>query len=274
MTIHAIESDFRPGAVGATTAQFIDRWIYVFMAGLFLATTLVGFIPDSIEMLAVVRAGQRPPLPAVLHVHAVLMGLWLLLLLAQTSLMATGRRASHQKLGIVSFALMPAMVVTGLVLVPTMLRQIWSVDTSVLPPPVAADIAQTKIIVTNIMLFQIRVGFVFPLLVVWALMVRRKDPETHKRLMILASVLPLPAAIDRIPWLPTTLPESPFAVDVYMLLFILPMLIVDVVRLRRVPRAYLIWAGVGLPFAIALNVLWGTPWWLATGPKLVGLSGL
>lgn len=250
-----------------------DRWIFVFMAALFVATTLVGFIPDSIAKIAAVRAGQRLPFPPVLHVHAVLMGAWLLLLLAQTTLMGTGRRALHQKLGVVSFALMPAIVLTGLVLVPTMFHLLWSMDTSVLAAPAAAAIAQTKTFVSNIMLLQIKVGILFPLFVVLAIVARRKDPETHKRLMILATVLPLPAAIDRIAWLPKTLPDSPVSPDLYVLLWILPMFVFDVLRYRRVPRAYVIWLTVSLPFVVATHLLWGTPWWLATAPKLVGLTG-
>ncbi len=52
---------------GGFTA-FVDRWIYVFMAALFVVTVLVGFIPDSSRMLANVEAGARPPLPPILHV--------------------------------------------------------------------------------------------------------------------------------------------------------------------------------------------------------------
>ena len=54
--------------------DFGDRWIYVFMAALFIATTLAGFIPDSLAKIAAVEAGQRAPFPPVLHLHAVLMG--------------------------------------------------------------------------------------------------------------------------------------------------------------------------------------------------------
>ena len=54
--------------------RLADRWIYVFMAGLFVATALTGFIPASIRHFAAVEAGQRPAPSPVLHVHAVLMG--------------------------------------------------------------------------------------------------------------------------------------------------------------------------------------------------------
>ena len=48
-----------PGAVGSF-ARVADHWIYVFMAGLFIVTILVGFIPDSIGLLGAVKAGERP----------------------------------------------------------------------------------------------------------------------------------------------------------------------------------------------------------------------
>jgi len=48
--------------------------------------------------------------------------------------------------------------------------------------------ARTKAIVSNLALPQIRVGVLFPVVVGWALWVRRTDPDTHKRLMILATV--------------------------------------------------------------------------------------
>ena len=88
-------------------ARLADRWIYVFMAGLFVVTALAGFIPDSIVLLAgqrpsslaTVETGQRPSLPLILHVHATVMASWLLLLLAQTTLMAAGRRAQHKNSG-------------------------------------------------------------------------------------------------------------------------------------------------------------------------------
>src|SRR6476660_219209 len=90
---------------GTPRAHAIDRWIYVFMAAWFIVIVLVGFIPDAMMKVALVKAGARPPFPPILHVHAVLMGSFLLLLLAQTWLMATGRKALHMQLGIVGIVL-------------------------------------------------------------------------------------------------------------------------------------------------------------------------
>src|SRR4051794_28887381 len=101
---------------GTPRAGFIDRWIYVFTAASFIVIVLTGFIPDSIAKVAAVQAGQRPPFPLVLHMHAVLMASFLLLLLTQTTLMATGRCEWHRRLGIAAFVLAPAIVVVGFVL--------------------------------------------------------------------------------------------------------------------------------------------------------------
>src|SRR5437764_7168033 len=76
---------------GTPRAHSIDRWIYVFMAAWFIAIVLTGFIPDSFARVAMVKAGQHAPFPKILHVHAVLMGSFMLLFLAQTTVVATGR---------------------------------------------------------------------------------------------------------------------------------------------------------------------------------------
>src|ERR1700750_2077845 len=59
---------------GASRSNVIDRWIYVFTAASFIAIVLAGFVPDSFAKVAAIQAGQRPPFPFVLHIHAVLLG--------------------------------------------------------------------------------------------------------------------------------------------------------------------------------------------------------
>ena len=111
---------------GTPRAHAVDRWIFVFMAGWFVAIVLAGFIPDSLTKIEMVRTGQRPPFPLVLHMHAVLMGAFLMLLLAQTTLMATGRQARHMQLGIAGMVTAVAIVIVGFVLVPTIYHQVWN----------------------------------------------------------------------------------------------------------------------------------------------------
>lgn len=253
-------------------AAFIDRWIYVFMAGLFVATTLVGFIPDSISKLAAIQAGARAPFPPVLHVHAAIMGTWLLLLLMQTVLMATGRKGLHMQLGMAATVIAPAMVLTGFFLVPTMFGQNWAGMQSPPPGVPAAEIEIGKKFISSLVAGQIAAGVMFAIFVSLALRARKSDPETHKRLMILATVVPLPAAIDRIGWLPSTYPDSVLSPMLYTVLWITPMLIWDLARHQRLLRAYVIWFAVFIPTATLVINLWWSDWWIATAQRLMGVS--
>lgn len=247
---------------------FIDRWRYVIMAVFLTTVVLVGFVPDSLMKIEAVRAGQRPPFPLAMHVHAVLMGSWMLLLLAQTTLMATGRRDMHMQLGVVGMILAPALVVAGLILVPTNLRAFVAFAEGA-PAEARAQIDGFLHFMTNIALIQLRIGVCFLLLVYLALRARKRDSELHKRLMILATTVPLPAALDRMTFLPHTLPESPLTADLWPLLCIAPMFLWDLYRQKKVHRAYAIWAIVMVPGALFVNLLWDSPWWHATAPGIL-----
>lgn len=251
-------------------AGTIDRWIFVFMAASFIAITLTGFIPDSLTKIAAIEAGERPPSPLVLHMHAVLMGSFLVLLLAQTTLMATGRGDLHRRLGIAAFALAAAIIVVGFILVPTMYHYYWNAAQNA-PPGTRAKLQQVVLKRDNVMLLQLRVGFLFPLFLVIALRARGSNAGLHKRMMILATAIPLVAAIDRIKWLPNTLPASPLATDLYILLAVSPMFLWDVARNRAVHSAYLIWLAVTLLVTLAVYGLWDTVWWHGMAPRLMGV---
>ncbi len=110
--------------------------------------------------VAAVKAGLRPPFPLVLHVHAVLMGSFLLLLLAQSVMMATGRCALHKQVGIAAFVLVPALVVVGIILAPTIYHQVWG-GAHFGPPAVRAALTPVAPQLENILLLQIHAGILF-----------------------------------------------------------------------------------------------------------------
>jgi hypothetical protein len=263
--------EWKPDVLSGTPrAHAIDRWIFVITAAWFILIVLTGFIPDSIMKVAAVQAGERPPFPLMLHMHAVLMGSFLLLLLTQTVLMATGRCELHMRVGIAAFVLVPALVVVGLILAPTMYYQTWHALQTASPEARAkleAALARSE----NIKLLQLRIGLLFPLFIAIALKARRVSAGLHKRMMFLATAMPLPAAIDRMNWLPTTLPASPVATDFYILLAVSPLFVWDVVRNRRVHEAYWIWLAINLPVALLVYRLWDTPWWHATARAMLGV---
>jgi hypothetical protein len=255
---------------GTPRAHAIDRWIYVFTAASFVVITLTGFIPDSLMKIGMVQAGARPPFPNVMHVHAVLMGSFLTLLLVQTWLMATGRNAYHMRLGVAAFVLAPALVIVGAVLAQTMYYETWNALQAA-PPERRGELHDLLSLRENILLLQIRVGILFSLFLAIGLRARGRNAGFHKRMMILGTAAALPAAIDRIQWLPTTFPTSALATDLYVLLAVSPMLAWDVLRNRGLHRAYWVWLPIYAAASVVVNLLWDTPWWHATARQIMGV---
>lgn len=262
------------GEGGGFTA-FVDRWIYVFMAGLFIVTVLVGFIPDSQRMLADVATGQHPPLPPIMHVHAALMGSWLLLLFTQASLMATGRRGFHMRLGMLGMVLAPAMIVAGVMLMLTRDGQLIDALRHG-PPALVAELKKAQVLpfVLNIMFIQIRAALVFGGLVAIALFLRNSDSEVHKRLMFLATAAPLPAATDRMTWLPNLAPGTALTIELWPLVVLAPMILWDLYRQKGIHRAYWIWIAVSIIPAAAMHLFWGTQGWFKIALGILGASDL
>jgi len=253
---------------GTPRAHAIDRWIFVFMAAWFIFIVLVGFIPDAIFKVEAVQAGQRPPFPAVLHMHAVAMGSFLLLLLAQTVMVATGRGELHKKVGIAAFVLVPVLVLVGIVLAPTMYYQTWNALQTA-PPSARAELQQVLYARENILLLQLSAGVLFAIFVTIALRARVVNSGMHKRMMFLATAVPLAASIDRMWWLPSSLPVNPWATDLWILVAVSPMFIWDVVRNRKVHEAYAIWLAIYVPVVLLVDVLWDKPWWHATAKAVM-----
>jgi len=255
---------------GTPRAHAIDRWIFVAMASWFIVIVLVGFIPDAIGKVAAVKAGVRPPFPAVLHVHALVMGSFLLLVLAQSVMMATGRCALHKKVGIAAFVMVPLLVVVGFILAPTIYHQTWN-GAHFGPPQIREALAPVVPRLENILLLQIAAGTLFALFMTMALRARAANSGFHKRMIFLATAVPLAAAIDRMNWLPNTLPASPFGTDLYIVASVMPLFVWDVVRNRRIHEAYVVWIAIYLPAAVLVTMLWDTPWWHATARQIMGV---
>lgn len=256
--------------LGALRASFVDRWIYVFTASSIVLVTLLGFVPDSLQKIAAVRSGQRPPFPIVLHMHAVLMGTFLLLLLAQTILVALGRSNWHRRLGMAGMVVGPALVVVGFVLVPTTYHWLWKVAQTA-PPLARPAVEQIVRFLETIMLGQLGAGLLFSLLLFIGLAARRANPGLHKRLMILAITPALGAAFDRMTWLPTMMRGPLLTSDLYPMLVVSPMLTWDLIRNGRLHMAYWVWLAGYIPLAVATYGLSDTPWWHAVARRLMGV---
>jgi hypothetical protein len=240
-------------------AHALNSWVLVFMAAIFLVTALAGFIPDSLRKIDLVAAGHRPPFPMIMHVHAVLSGGWLVLLLGQSLLAATGRNAYHRQLGMLSFALAPAIVLAIILLI-YRIGTDFGKDFAMMPPEMTGPV---KALITGIFMEQIRMLFGFAIFVGWALAVRKTDPGMHKRLMILGTLYPLLAGIDRLTWIPKDgALDRATLFDLSLIVWALPMFVCDLLKTRRVHPAYRAWAVYGVLTAIPINLFWGDPDWV------------
>lgn len=252
-------------------AEFVDRWIYVFMAGMMVAVVLLGFVPESFQIVAAINSGERPMPPIILHVHAVLMGSWMMLLLAQTVLMATNRRKYHMTLGLAGLVVMPAMILVGPIVMPTMVNQLVYAPMQTASPDALPAMRAAFDSDMNIVAAQLRIALIFGIFVTIALMLRRKDPETHKRLMILATLVAVQAGFDRITWLPGS-DQNALWMDVFVLVAAAPMFLWDLYRLKRVQRAYVWWFAAYVPMAVAVNLVWGKSWWIRAAAHMMGFD--
>src|SRR5260370_23428449 len=89
------------------------------MAILMLATVLLGFA-RSYFLAGLFRA----PLPNwLIHLHGAAFSSWLLLLIVQTSLVASGRVDLHKRLGLLGFGLAILMIVLGILAATHSLRR-------------------------------------------------------------------------------------------------------------------------------------------------------
>ena len=255
---------------GSSRAHLIDRWIYVFTAASLIAVVLAGFVPDSVAKVAAIDAGRRAPFPPILHVHAVLMGSFLLVLLAQTVLVATGKRRLHMTLGLAGMVLALAILVSGLVLAPTMYHMAWSASLNA-TPETRQQLQRAVSGAENVQLLQLRAGLLFSIFVWIAYRSRSRDAGLHKRIIFLSVTAVLGAAIVRIHALPTTMPRSPLSLDLFTWLALAPLFLWDLVRNRRVHHAYWIWAALFLPATAVVYALWDAPWWHATARTIMGV---
>ena len=185
--------------------------------------------------------------------------------------MATGRRALHMQLGMFGMLVAAMLVVVGFILAPTMYHQTWSALQTA-PAAAREELRGLLSFLENVLLLQLRIGILFPLFLVIGLRARGSNAGLHKRMMILATAMAMPAGIDRIGWLPNTLPASALSVDLYTLLVVSPMFAWDVIRNRSVHPAYWIWLGINLPLSLVVQNLWATPAWHVTARQIMGVG--
>jgi FtsH-binding integral membrane protein len=158
------------------------RYEHLFFSGmaiLMLVTVFAGFA-RSYYLAGIFRA----PLPSlIIHVHGAAFTCWILLLITQTSLVASGNTHIHRKLGIAGFLLGCLMVILGpLAATDSLIRG---------AGPVGRDTKAFYLIpLTDILIFATMLFFAFR---------ARRDSPSHKRFIYIATTSLMIAAVARMP---------------------------------------------------------------------------
>jgi hypothetical protein len=201
-----------------------DHYFFSGMALLMLATVFEGFA-RTYYLAGVFRA----PLPSlIIHVHGAAFSCWILLLVAQTSLISVGRVDIHRRLGIAGFVLAILMVILGVMAATDLLVREGG------PPGTDAKFFYI-VPLSGMMIFGPLIFFAFR---------ARTNPPAHKRLILVATTALVVAAIVRWPF-PTV--QSVSAAYRFSYIFLILLVAYDLWSTRMIHRATL-WAGAFLIF--------------------------
>ena len=224
-----------------------DRLFFAGMALAIAVTVFVGFAPTFYLRS---RDQTAAALPLYLQVHGAAFTAWIILFAAQVGLVAAGQTPRHRQLGWFGAALAATMVVSGTASgIQSMRREF------------AAGYEQEA---AAFLLTPFSAMVVFVTLVGAAVACRNR-PETHKRLMLLATISLLDAAIARWPISFSTDWMFLAATDV----FIVVAVAYDLATRRRVGPGYL-WGGALVLAGQALRLLAGpTEAWRAVARAIL-----
>jgi FtsH-binding integral membrane protein len=202
-----------------------DHIFFSAMAALLLATVFTGFA-RTYYLAGVFNA----PLPSlIIHLHGAAFTCWILLLITQTSLVAGGRLDIHRRMGIAGFLLAGLMVLLGVLAATDSLAHRAS--------PTGLDPKVFYIVpLTDMLIFSTLILFAFR---------ERRNPAAHKRLILIATIALMIAAIARWPFV--FLHRNPFRAALISYSFLLLLVAYDLWSTRKVHRVT-IWASVFLIF--------------------------
>lgn len=227
-------------AFGQPARAQTDRVFFTSMAVAAALAVFIGFAPTYF-----LRVAALPPLTPLYHLHGALFMTWIFLLITQTALVA-GRRADiHRRLGVAGAVVAALVFILGVtVSIETLRRgggsQLGDPRTFFAIP--MADIIAFGALVT-------------------AAVVLRARADWHKRLMLLATISLLTAAVGR--FLAQIHAAAPAGLFLGTDIFVLAVMVYDFASRGRVHPATLWGAGAIVVFKPLLFALAGTPAWLA-----------
>ena len=181
-----------PEAVHAAARH--DRLFYGGMGAVLAAIAVAGFAPTFYLRSwfgAPPTVAGTTELTRLAQFHGAVFTAWMVLFITQTSLIASRRVKVHRRLGVAGAVLAAVMVIVGSMTAIAAARRGAA-------PPGAEPLSFLVVPLFDLVLFATFVT---------AAVLRRRDKETHKRLMLLAYISIIAAGVAR---LPGVLPYGPF----------------------------------------------------------------
>jgi len=245
-----------PLAAPKNSAKRSERLFFGGMAVALLITVFAGF-SRTYYLRAIFGS---PELTPSLLMHGFAFSAWMVLLLVQTSLVAANRTDIHKRLGVAGAGLGVLMMVLGAYVAISRV----AAGLSLTPPGVTALQGLTLPLATMV---------VFPVLLGSALWFRKRT-DIHKRLVLLATLELVPAAIGRLPGI--FIPIGSVALGPVGLFGVTDMFLVAIAvydwRSRARIHPATLWGGVFLVISQPLRLVIGaTPAWQAFASWLTGL---
>jgi hypothetical protein len=215
-----------------------------------IVAVFVGFAPTFYLRGYFGLRPDQPPLSPLLIVHGLVGTSWMALFLAQSLLVVRRRTDLHKRLGIATAIVAMLLVVVGVMTAIDALRR----DVG----PFGLD-PRTWFLSVPLM------GTVIFGVFVAVALVRRRVPETHRRLMLLATITLLNPAFGRVVGRYLSIGLSGFLLLIFLLtdLFVIVAVVHDLRTRRQVHPVY-VWGG--------LAVLVLQPLMLAVGATTGGLA--
>lgn len=216
-----------------TDRKSSERKFYSRMALFLVFLVLLGFGP-SFYLRGVVPSYPRPnpTLPPAVIFHGLVFSTWMLLIVAQTQLISARKHAVHMQLG-------KAGMLFAVLMIPVMyLTAVWQVARAN-QPPFTDPLTWTIVPLATIIPFAI---------LVWNGWQKRRDVQTHKRLMLSAAILVMMGpTIGRLPLAPPTVVGITILLLLGFLLFV-PLIVWDRKTVGHVHPA--------TKFGIGMAALW------------------
>jgi len=228
-----------------------ERWFYISMAIAAVITVFAGFSRTYYLRPYFITA----PLMPLLHLHGLVFTSWLALFLIQTTLVAAHRTDIHRRLGILGGVIAGLMILIG----PS--TAVIRASQGATPVPGISPLSFLVVPLGDMFVFAILVGAGF---------YYRRRAAVHKRLMLLATISILAAAIARLPF--AIMQAGPPAFFGITDVFVVACLLYDLITLKRIHRATALAALLIVASQPLRLMLGGTHAWLAFAGWLTNLA--